>query len=106
MMATSGSICPAGPARKPIKPSAGAATRPVTSPRVGCIFAPGIGGSEHPRPKVAGSYAVATPFAIGARWIGTAMEDDIAASLRRIAQALERIAPSPVAAPSFLEARL
>jgi len=34
------------------------------------------------------------------------MEDDIAASLRRIARALERIAPSPVAAPSFLEATL
>jgi len=34
------------------------------------------------------------------------MEDDIAASLRRIAQALERIAPSPVAKPLFTDARL
>src|SRR5277367_2284868 len=106
MMAMNGNTCTNTPVRSPDGAPTGGAPTAVTSPRIGCIVAPKRGLAGRPWPKVAGSYALAPPFAIVGRPIGRGMAEDIAASLRRIADALERLAPPAAPDPSFDVARV
>src|SRR5580658_3039591 len=106
MMAMNGNTCTKMLVRSPDGAPTGGAPIAVTSPRIGCIVAPKEDRPGAPWPKVAGSYALAPPFAIVGRPIGRAMAEDIAASLRRIADALERFAPPAAPDPSFDGARV